>query len=245
MYSTKIPFAGFYNSLYDSEIDDQIERESDSAASNENDEGRLLGFTPVAERLTSDEHHDLLWERCDFDAMHEAIAQAYAGRFFELLRDEGVKLSKDCFQYEKMISPREYNFETDVIFVRITLEALREIKTATPSQRLDRLIKARCTSRDGFISYYPNSLSAWPSNILKWDVNHFGLLVEACTEEMAGKDWEETLFYRTQEDISSIFQENVDWPAYEEDVRQARLDKRFGEPAVARDNLTMDLFKGQ
>ena len=72
-----------------------------------------------------------------------------------------------------MVSPREYNFQTDRLFATLTRSDLARILRAVRGKRLNQKIAEWFTSCSGFISRYPNCIADWPP-IRDWDHNHVG-----------------------------------------------------------------------
>jgi hypothetical protein len=95
-----IPFAGFYCSIHDSEINHALE----SALQDENGEPTFLV-----------NHADV-----DYNSVFRAYAKEYAENF-------GAEFDIISLKFESMGSPREYNFSTDRIFVEIDESELREM----------------------------------------------------------------------------------------------------------------------
>jgi len=87
MLEARIPFAGFYYSIWDSAIDDFIEREGE-------------------EQDDSD-----LYERIDFSVVRENIAEAYTTAFGQWLSETLERPVEITFA--GLSSPRVYIFETD------------------------------------------------------------------------------------------------------------------------------------
>ena len=83
-------------------------------------------------------------------------------------------------EFKELWSPREYNFATDEIYCFITPKDVKKISSALNSDTLKNLIKERFTSRDGFFSFYSNSLEEWKEKKVKdWDVIELGTLLDA------------------------------------------------------------------
>lgn len=137
MYLSTIPFAGFYESVHDDQINQAFEDEDPSSS------------------------------------VFEAYAQEYATAFLDDHEIEGG--------FESLISPREYNFETDRIFVKLTPQGLRDLVRQILPSDFDKLCRERFTSRSGFISFYSPNYNHWgpPSS---WDHNQIGTLMECLPE---------------------------------------------------------------
>lgn len=83
-------------------------------------------------------------------------------------------------EFRNVWSPREYNFATDEIYCYIDEEDLKNISSSLNSETLKNIIKQRFTSRDGFSSFYSNSLDVWKEKEVEaWDEIELGTLLDA------------------------------------------------------------------
>lgn len=181
-FPVQVPFAGFYCSLHDSELDNVLER--------------LFDFEG-----TGNANFDLV------DVARDAIdwacvQEAYAAEYVKLLGHEyDLELT-----FDGMSPPKYYNFETDRVFAYITRDSLAKIARAVPRKALRAAIKERFTSRDGFISHYPSDLSDWPREFRDWDHNQIGtLLAVYLDQEAAGFGSDGFDSYREYEVMESAF----------------------------------------
>lgn len=94
-------------------------------------------------------------------------------------------------EFEELTSPREYNFTTDKIFARISPEQVQWLFNNTDTPVLRQHITDKHSSRDGFISFYPNTLEEWPANVLDWDEIQLGTLLEAYIECLLQGEFDE------------------------------------------------------
>ena len=152
---TTIPFSGFYESHHSEAIDYSFE----------------IGITDDKGDLFSQELYYLAFRSVDWGKVHRIYAEDYCKWFSE---HYGIKVS-----FVDLSSPREYNFSTDRIFAEIDLKEAERLFSEIDQTKLDELIKERFTSRSGFHSFYPNTLSKWGADISKWDHNQIGTLIEA------------------------------------------------------------------
>jgi hypothetical protein len=152
-----IPFAGFYGSVHSEEVD------------------------YVHESLSMNDHgerDETLWD-------HLFNACSWSGAYHDYAREYARLLAykfKVKFEFKMMISPREYNFTTDRIYVEIELAEVRRLYTEIDKGVLRKLVKERCSSRNGFISFYPNNVDVWSDDLEKWDHNMLGIMFEAWIE---------------------------------------------------------------
>lgn len=198
--TTVIPFEGFYETWAARMIDDEIEQafDTDETGCNHN----------VPDALYCGPH------AANYRGMYEAFAREYVEIFANVFENEtGVKLE---IEFESLVSPREYNFTTDRIFVFIApaqVQALYDIVKDSPA--LADVIKENFTSRSGFASFYSNDIEDWKAKPLaNWDHNEKSMLILAV---MRHKGAEEEAFeiYTMMEDsrgngvISNIVWDNL------------------------------------
>ena len=146
-----IPFDGFYQSYISADIEhqigQQIEWDIDTFDLNESEQLIL-----VDNYLTVNRSY-----------FYNQIAEDYTNFYIEILnrRLKGFTLKA---KFNLITSPREYNFETDRIFIDIERDhAIDFIKYIIKNfkKELEEKIKERFTSRSGFWSYYENDLDTW------------------------------------------------------------------------------------
>lgn len=160
---TTIPFSGFYESIHSQEIDHCLERifEDDH------------GCWPDSLR----EHLGDVWQHIDYRAVDEAYAKEYCSALSETI---GLTL-----HFDELNSPREYNFTTDRIFAYMERQDVTRMFLAIDIEQLEKRIKERFTSHDGFISGYPNRLEDWPDEIEQWDHNQIGTALLVFVDQWA------------------------------------------------------------
>lgn len=166
---TTIPFAGLYCSWHD----DALDRACESVL--QDDQGE-----PVHDKLPMK-----LFDAIDWGKAHTEYAQMYAKAWCDHLGIQGM-------EFDELNSPREYNFATDRIFVRIPQAEVERIHTALAKhpQILTDLAKSKFTSRSGFHSFYSPDVSDW-GPLETWDHNQVGTLLEAF-QEMEEPGFEES-----------------------------------------------------
>jgi len=188
-----IPFCGFYESFISDDIDyqigQQIEWDIDTFDLNESEQLIL-----VDNYLTVNTSY-----------FYNSIAKDYTNFYIEILnrRLKGFTLKAE---YNLLTSPREYNFETDRIFIEIEKNHATDfIKYIIKNYKkeLEEKIKERFTSRSGFYSYYKNSLDLWPKNYSEWDYNQIGTCFELFDLE------EEDINYSLREYLSETIMFNL------------------------------------
>ncbi len=188
-----IPFDGFYESFISDDIDhqigQQIEWDSDIYDLNE-DEQQIL------------EDNYLSINRSYF---YNQIAEDYTNFYIEILnrRLKGFELKAT---YKFFTSPREYNFETDRIFIEIeenhAADFIEHI-VKNYKKELESKIEDRFRSRSGFISFYKNSIDLWTKDFKEWDCNMIGTCFELFDLE------EEDINYSLREYLSETIMDNL------------------------------------
>ena len=188
-----IPFDGFYESFISADIDHQI--------------GQQIEWDCDIYDLNVNEEK-ILWDSylsVNRSYFYNQIAEDYTNFYIDALNEEldgfTLKATYKCFT-----SPREYNFETDRIFINIEKNhAIDFIKYIIKNYKkeLEKKIKDRFTSRDGFISYYKNSLDLWPKDYSEWDCNMIGTCFELFDLE------EEDINYSLREYLSETIMDNL------------------------------------
>lgn len=167
MAISTIPFAGFYQSVHDQEIDLTLERMfSDRATGCERNEGLESAF----------------YRKCDFGLVHQNYARAYTEAF---LTEFKIKA-----EFESMSSPKEYNFTTDRLFITIADDEVTRLHSLVTAEELDKVAKERFTSYDGFYSSYSNDVADW-GDLIEWDHNQIGALIQAYVNQEASSEFDQ------------------------------------------------------
>jgi len=179
-----IPFSGFYESIWSQEVDEcerrEVEyRQDDWGGFN----GDIANELPEELRPDGDKLAEIYMDCSDYSAAYQVIARDYESSFWHIVSQELPR--PVTHKFDRMISPREYNFRTDEIDSYVRLSDIRLIYSAmieTEESRkiLADAIKARHTSYDGFISFYDNNPANWLAKPIRdWDLHECGTLVRA------------------------------------------------------------------
>ena len=175
-----IPFDGFYESFISADIDHQI--------------GQQIEWDTDIYDLNEDEQQVLedSYLSVNTSYFYNEIAEDYTNFYIEILnrRLKGFTLKA---KFNLFTSPREYNFETDRIFIDIEKNhAIDFIKYIIKNYKkeLENKIKERFTSRSGFWSHYKNGLDLWTQDYSEWDHNQIGTCFELF-------DFDELHFYES------------------------------------------------
>ena len=153
---TTLPFAGFYNSSHDQNLDFALERMfSDKETGCHANQGLM----------------NRAFDSIDWQMVHTKYAKEYAEQF-------GREFEIPSLKFESLQSPKYYNFETDRIFCEISEEDVRRLLLSMSGEALANAAKCRFTSCSGFISFYDPDVSTW-GPIEGWDHNQVGTVLEA------------------------------------------------------------------
>ena len=210
-----IPFDGFYNSFISADIDHQI--------------GQSIEWDSDIYDLNEDEQQ-ILWDSylsVNTSYFYNNIAEDYTNFYIDELnkRLKGFTLKAT---YKSFNSPREYNFETDRIFIEIEenhcIEFIEHI-VKNYKKELEKKIQDMFTSRDGFISFYKNSIDLWTKDFKEWDCNMIGTCFELFDLE------EEDINYSLREYLSERIMFNLGNTLGKEgidllDKKQKEIDKK-------------------
>ena len=228
--SVSLPlFPGFYDSILTSGLDCEKEQFAEYRTTESEPEDSEL-HQPEHLRLSAREICEAIYFTMNYRKAHIHIAQDWASGFLvELIDATGLALK---MQWEAMESPRFYNFETDRVFVKMPLDDLQKLFDYSAAKdnhaTLGRVIAERHSSRDGFISFYDNTLESWLFKPLaEWDHNQFETLIQAVllTEYSEDELWDKVAWMVEGESYYRAFDEGMDWPAYDARIAEMRAAK--------------------
>lgn len=161
-------FPGFYETWLDGLIDRELESEMQETGE------------------TYDEVMDRWSQRLAMEALSRGWVKAFS-------QESGIPM-----EFDELKSPREYNFTTDRIFVRVPVDAIEKIAAEMDEKPLREVLADKFTSRSGFISFYSPDLEdpKWQKPVRDWDHNQLEALLEARLIQLEHdrEDWEETLY---------------------------------------------------
>lgn len=181
-FETFLPlFSGFYESYW-SDQGDWMNEEFERINEIRNEKG----LEPV-------EFDKIEW---DWDKFYKDISISMCDTVSYFIESECGLTNKIIFQETR--SPREYNFYSDSINCVIKFSPIQFYRLISKyKERINELINKRYTSRDGFISFYANSLQGWRDDYKcgYLDLGHaigallgFMLEIEHITEDMCYDD---------------------------------------------------------
>ena len=138
-------FDGFYNTLFEYDNEDH-----DIEWFNET-HGTELSYD------------DFNW---NYAERHQRISEQVCDIVNSLLSDEDINMT---INFQKLVSPREYNFTNDSINCEYVISQKEYDKIIDYIKvnwsNFEEYIKDRYTSRSGFISSYSNNAEVWMNNI--------------------------------------------------------------------------------
>ena len=200
-------FPGWYGSWLDSELDHQIERDSEYIANGQdseyyaNDSAANFNF-PEPLKLSESDVSDLYFRQsfCEYrEARNLDWLETLANELTDQCESAGDSRLQTFWRvavcalgyslkYESMSSPREYNFTTDRLFAFGRLQAFRVmLRLARRPEYRDAwaaIVSDRHSSRDGFISFYDSDAESWGADIREYDHNQlatlFAFALESC-----------------------------------------------------------------
>lgn len=232
--SVRLPFCGFYETLYSHELDREQEQTVEYYFEDRTRfEEELPELAAISEHLdeveTQQELNDIFLRVADYRGAYEEVAKAYASTFETWLSDT---LEGDAFcAFEELTSPRFYNFETDRIFARVSESALREIFDRLNDEAPDHLadtFRELFTSRAGFASFYDNEVPE--KDLAEWDHNELYALLCAWVshndvEDISYELWDYEIG-GIYEACSNAFHSHVDWEELRKLAAEYALEKR-------------------
>ncbi len=249
--SVNIPFPGWYESILSCGLDHAEETMFD----NDSNEMELERQQPEALRLAPDELAECLFDAMDYSAAHEYLTRQYVAAFDYVVGDAlgySVSATRTAWKgdvpvttpyrrpsiravFEEMVSPREYNFTTDRVFVKVPMRLTRKLfakSKATGHAMLKTLIAERFTSRSGFISFYSNNIDDWLAKPLaEWDSNELGTLLRAALLDagLTSRKLTDSIMEHLNEDFYAAVNQACDWTKFE----QLKAEKRAAKSPAA------------
>jgi hypothetical protein len=209
---TRIPFPGFYESWYDQEFDNLLEREAEYIFENKQ--------LPFPEGTSKEDIQQLLFDHSKFGVYARYVAEAYAEAYNEWLNETlGFSVT---LNYVELSSPKEYNFTTDRIFCQISHEDVHKIYRHVGRKALRAKAKQEFTSRDGFMSFYSPDIDDWGVS-RTWDHNQLYCLLSALNSD--DDEMDVGIYEDISEGLYTSFQAAIDWPAFEKDLKFFGLEE--------------------
>lgn len=161
-------FNGFYNSVFEPES--PFERDLESGESDQ----EILEYYKDLEIDDFDWLKENIFRHTNYGAIQNECAEIITDSLMDLDELDLIKSIK----FEKVVSPKYYNFSTDSINVEIEADFNKiadYLKQNLETFKQDRL--DRYTSRSGFISHYSNDLDYWLDQE-NWDSHGLGSVLD-------------------------------------------------------------------
>ena len=224
-----IHFDGFYESFISDDIDYQIDQQIECDCD-------IYDLNESEEEVLNDNY--LSVNRSYF---YNQIAEDYTNFYIDALNEEldgfTLKATYKCFT-----SPREYNFETDRIFIEIEENhAIDFIKYIIKNYKkeLEEKIKQRFTSRSGYWSHYKNTLDSWTQDYSEWDCNMIGTCFELFDLE------KEDINYSLREYLSETIMDNLGNTLGQEGIDLLDKKQKEKDKKELMDKQQLNLFTEQ
>jgi len=182
MVEVKVPFMGFYGTYAEDAL----------CLFGDNDR---YGASPA-----------LIDKMNEFDAVSdiseckELVSKTYVENFFLNLNAELKKEGLPPiipFEYSGVVSPREYNFETDRVFVKVPRKIMVDYWKHILGDTMLRLelakyLEEEFKSRDGFMSFYDHLVVDWEAkDPNKFDTNEMGAILMVLMRAFFTEEWED------------------------------------------------------
>lgn len=135
----QLPFSGFYHSIHDSYIDNHIEYELEYLESE-------LGYTDEQLDIIKDRFYDM-----DYSPIRKAICEHYINAYNAVFYDE-YNIHLDL-EYNCIVSPSFYNFETDKLYALIDESVFHEVTTLINSEDFKAMLKEKFKPQSGFTPF--------------------------------------------------------------------------------------------
>ena len=146
-------FTGFYNSIFDCS-DNYIEYETELSE----DEFKEYYENLHKSGVTKEYFDSNLYDYLDYRKGEQGASEYICGALINL---EHAGIIKDV-DFEKVVSPKFYNFSTDAINCDITYNSKKLMKYLEDNKdALETYISDKYTSCSGFISSYSNDVEYW------------------------------------------------------------------------------------
>lgn len=184
--SIQLPFSGFYESVHSQQLDDALERDAENFASGENED------YPHAVDMEVRDLCEILNSMANWKKAQEVYAEKYVSAFEGVVKQEtGFELG---IAFERLESPRQYNFDTDRLFAFIPVSVVEALRAAVTLGKLAEVIKEKHESRPGFCSFYSDNIEEWVKKpVTEWDHNELQTLLIAWMRQEMAEDADESI----------------------------------------------------
>lgn len=152
-----IPFNGFYGSILDDYIQSEVEFSVECEAE---DTGKVYDWN------------------LNYDIVNKKVASLWSDCFMSDIENRMKTTFK--YHFNKLISPKEYNFSTDVIEVEIADDDMKDIHSYVMSNSLfyilKDLVREELKERSGFIPFHSVNILEWNQDVTTWTASQCELL---------------------------------------------------------------------
>lgn len=190
--STWLPgFEGLYNSFWD---DTGFE---DSEIDDINYERKKKNLSPIT------------WDDCQFDysEYYRELSEGITHQVSGYLKDNGF-ISGYC--YEKLVSPKAYNFSNDSINIDFYISKENEQNISEfldhNQKEFKEYLKSHYTSYDGFYSHYSPDVSEWGINEALNHPHKAGAILDFILRlHLKNEDGSESVQYWLYENVEGVY----------------------------------------
>ena len=125
----------------------------------------------------------------DYEMYEDAVGQAVTDFIGEELKSHIPAIKKINFQ--RVVSPREYNFSNDVVNISVEIDIKEFSKWFNNYlkgciEQFTTYLVDRYKSRSGFISFYPHTVAEWKADTKNWTLlegHYLGALLQFVCEQ--------------------------------------------------------------
>lgn len=221
----RIPFSGFYESMWSKAIDDEEEQWAERLAEEH--------------QIKQDDIQELLFRHTTYQVAYRHVAAEYVKSFEEFInRELGLKLS---LAFNDMTSPKYYNFETDALYVGLSPRDVVLLARRVGLPAIRKAAKEMFTSRDGFMSFYSPRIDEW-GKLRTWDHNQlYALMTAAVTvadgdSDEYGMDWGIYEDMSSNGDFSTAHDKAIDYPTIVFEIGKLVAAKELKEELEEQDD---------
>lgn len=218
----QMPFWGFYETVHIEQLDRAMEQDAENFASGESD------LYPEAIGMDASDLCEIMGRMSDRNKAYESYSRKYVAAFDGFVKQEtGIDLR---LTFDRVESPRFYNFDTDRIFAQIPLAVVEALRAAVTLGNLAEVIKERHESRSGFCSFYTTDIEEWVKKpVSKWDHNELETLLIAWMRQEIKADADEAI----NDDVISYdpefgaeaWQDSVNWNEFDAKCAEKKGEK--------------------
>lgn len=158
VYKTWLPdFPGFYETSY---------------SFNDSDlENTLFNEPYKIQKEIKEFIKENIFDNINYEQYQQDISKKFTDIWFSVFQENFPNIVKS-YKYEKLVSPKEYNFSTDSIDIEIELDLEKLVAEFKKDYKsASQYIHDKYTSCSGFISYYENDIEDWLQT-LEQDQDH-------------------------------------------------------------------------